>query len=179
MLTLSTTQKTKQTSQEANSRQTSGELQVFLKESNYLVLDNFSSHCELQLVFHALLKIKPLYKNFKISLASRVSMFLLKKLTNFIHSLNPNYFLIYLLIYTKNSSLLCFMHNKGESVSKRLHFNECILKNMGGKWDNYSALVYGETETQRLRFCLISPPAAPGTLHHAWRSCHFFHNVIS
>lgn len=68
MLTLSTTQKTKQTSQEANYRQTSGELPVFLKESNYLVLDNFSSQCKLLLVFYALLKIKPLHKNFKISL---------------------------------------------------------------------------------------------------------------
>lgn len=119
------------------------------------------------------------YKVQNISLASRVSMCLLKKLTNFIHFLNPKYFLIYLLFYTKNSSLLCFMHNKRESVSKRLHFNEYIFKNMDGKWNNYSALVYVETETQRLRFCLISAPAALGTLYHQWRNCHFFHNVIS
>lgn len=58
-------------------------------------------------------------------------MCLLKKLTVFIHLLNPNYLLIYTLIYTRNSSLLCFMHNKGESVSKRLQFNEYIFKKHG------------------------------------------------
>lgn len=40
-------------------------------------------------------------------------------------------------------------------------------------------LSYTETETQRLRLCLISLPAALGTLHHPWRNCHFFHNIIS
>lgn len=50
----------------------------------------------------------------------------------------------------KNSSSrmpLCFIHNKGVSVSKSLPFNEYILKNMGGKQNNYSVMVYGETET--------------------------------
>lgn len=42
---------------------------------------------------------------------------------------------------------LCFIHNKGVSVSKSLPFNEYILKNMGGKQNNYSVMVYGETET--------------------------------
>lgn len=74
---------------------------------------------------------------------------------------------------------LCFMHNKGESVSKRLQFNEYILKKT---WEGSKTIILPwcmEKLRQSFRFSLISNPAALGSLYHQWKNWHFFHCIIS
>lgn len=84
--------------------------------------------------------------------------------------------MLYLLIYTKNSPLYasCIIR---ESLSQKGYIlMSTFLKTWAGSG---TITLPWYTEKRRHRFCLISPPAATGTLYHPWRNYHFFHNVIS